>query len=219
MNEEAGIGRTLDQVHDALRLSSLSYEVVIVDTNSTDGTVGIALGKGARVAPEPRRGYGRAYKTGFGHARGRIIGTLDADATYPADRIPGLVRMLDERGLDFITGDRISQLRPGIMSFKHRFGNRILTLALRILFGIRIRDSQSGMWVFRRAALPGWSLTADGMAYSEEIKIEAFRKSKAAEVPIDYRERLGQVKLSSFRDGFANLRFLFRKRFSRRRGQ
>jgi len=51
------------------------------------------------------------------------------------------------------------------------------------------------------------------MSLSEEIKIEAFRKFKAAEVPIPYRVRVGDVKLNSWRDGLGNLKYLFQKRF------
>jgi hypothetical protein len=69
------------------------------------------------------------------------------------------------------------------------------------------------MWVFRKSILKDLALESDGMALSEEIKIEAFKKSRAAEVPITYRLRLGDVKLNSWNDGFGNLKYLFRKRF------
>ena len=71
------------------------------------------------------------------------------------------------------------------------------------------------MWVFRRSILPKLRLTSDGMSLSEEIKIEAFRHKdvKAHELPIYYRERIGESKLNLWQDGFANLVFLFKKRF------
>ncbi len=100
------------------------------------------------------------------------------------------------------------------MSFTHKIGNRILTLTTRILFGVKIKDSQSGMWIFRHKILKSLNLTSDGMPFSEEIKIEAWRKFKCAEVPIEYRERKGEVKLSTWKDGLGNLKFLFRKRFT-----
>jgi hypothetical protein len=215
MNEEAGIGSTLDLVHRALGPSGISYELLIVDTDSKDRTREIAGSKGAIVIDEPRRGYGRAYKTGFERARGELIATLDADATYPAERIPELVRMLESERLDFITGDRFAMMQKGAMSAKHRFGNWVLSTTMRVLFGVPVKDSQSGMWVLRRRELAKWVLTSDGMPMSEEIKIEAFRKSRAKEVGIEYRVRLGEVKLQSFSDGWRNLRFLLRKRFGR----
>jgi hypothetical protein len=78
-----------------------------------------------------------------------------------------------------------------------------------------MRDSQSGMWVFRRDVLDRLVLSDDGMPMSEEIKIEAFRKTRSREVPIIYRRRVGEVKLSSWKDGWKNMKFLFKKRFQR----
>jgi hypothetical protein len=104
-------------------------------------------------------------------------------------------------------------MEKGAMRTKHRVGNWVLSTATRLLFRVRVRDSQSGMWVFRRAVLDVIELESLGMAMSEEIKIEAFRKARAKEVPITYRVRIGEVKLNSWRDGLGNLKFLFRKRF------
>ncbi|MCU0853305.1 MAG: glycosyltransferase family 2 protein, partial [Thermoplasmata archaeon] len=136
-----------------------------------------------------------------------------ADMTYPASDIPGLLDMLESKGLDFITTNRFASMEKGAMGAKHRFGNWVLSLTTRILFRVSVKDSQSGMWVFRKAILGGLDLRSDAMSLSEEIKIEAFRKSRAAEVPITYKVRVGEVKLSSWNDGFGNLKYLFRKRF------
>lgn len=212
MNEERSIGLVIDEVVSALE-GTRPYEVVVVDTDSKDRTREIAASKGAIVVEEPRRGYGRAYKTGFERASGEIVATLDADMTYPASDIPKLVSMLDSQGLDFITTDRFAAMAEGAMGAKHRLGNKVLSLATRLLFRVKVRDSQSGMWVFRKAVLDGFVLESDGMAMSEEIKIEAFKKVKALEVPITYRVRVGEVKLQSWRDGLGNLAFLLRKRF------
>lgn len=209
MNEEESIGEVLDSIPKDFA----DVEVLIVDTNSKDRTVEIAKEKGAAVISEPRRGYGRAYKTGFENARGEIIVTLDGDTTYPAEEIPALVEMLVHDDLDFITCDRISLLKPGVMSMQHRVGNRILSMASNILYGTRIRDSQSGMWVFKKDILKALRLTSDGMPFSEEIKAEAYRKGfKCREVPIEYRIRKGEVKLNTWRDGYRNLSFLLFRR-------
>jgi len=73
------------------------------------------------------------------------------------------------------------------------------------------------MWVFARRILPQMKLESDGMAFSEEIKIEALRNSdiKFREIIINYSSRLGEIKLQPWRDGFRNLAFLFKKRFLR----
>ncbi len=211
MNEEESIGLVIDEVKSAL--GPMLLEVLVVDTDSKDRTREIAAGKGATVVDEPRRGYGRAYKTGFEKASGEIIATLDADMTYPASDIPKLVGMLDDQKLDFITTNRFANMEKGAMGAKHRFGNWVLSATARTLFRVKVRDSQSGMWVFRRAILKDLVLESDHMALSEEIKIEAFRNVRAAEVPIRYRARMGDVKLSSWRDGSGNLKYLLKKRF------
>lgn len=212
MNEERGIGLVLNEVKQALE-GTRPYEMLVVDTDSKDLTREIAKGHGAVVIEEPRRGYGRAYKTGFERATGDIIATLDADLTYPASDIPSLADRLEKDGLDFITTDRFANMQKGAMSAKHRFGNRVLSTAMRVLFRVKVKDSQSGMWVFRKEILPKLVLTSDAMAMSEEIKIEAFAKCRAIEVPISYRPRMGEVKLQSWKDGMGNLRFLLKKRF------
>lgn len=215
LNEEEGIGAVLDEVpREALAKQGWDVEVIVVDGESKDRTRDIAKAKGARVIVEPRKGYGRAYKTGFRMARGEVIATADADLTYPVADLPRFLRLLDEEKLDFLTTDRFAELEPGAMRAKHKLGNWVLSTATRALFWRNIRDSQSGMWVFRRAALDKLTLTSDGMAFSEEIKVEAFRAAgvRCREVPIRYRVRVGEVKLNSWRDGLQNLFFLVQKR-------
>ncbi|MDD1747406.1 MAG: glycosyltransferase family 2 protein [Methanomassiliicoccales archaeon] len=212
MNEEKSIGAVMDSINSTMSASSYGYEVLIVDL-SKDRTREIATSKGARVVDEPRRGYGRAYKSGFEAATGEIIATLDADCTYPAEDIPKLADMLQAEGLDFITTDRFAAMEEGAMSGMHRIGNKVLTLTSRVLFKVHFHDSQSGMWVFRKDCLSKLVLEDDGMPFSEEIKIEAFRKLKSKEVPIVYKKRVGEVKLSSWKDGWKNFKFLWKKRF------
>ncbi len=210
LNEEESIGLTLDQVP-----RSPDQEIAIIDGLSKDRTREIALEKGARVIEEKRKGYGRAYKTGFKEAKGDIIVTLDGDTTYPAEKIPELVKILEDEGLDLITCERMTNAEKGAFSTTHRFGNWVLKVTMNILFGTKLKDSQSGMWVFRRSILPKLSITSDGMAMSEELKIEAFRRKdlRCKEVPIPYRVRVGEKALNTWKDGFRNLMFLFRKRF------
>ena len=212
MNEETSIGQVLDEVHEALPARDI--EILTVDTDSRDRTIEVAASKGARVVREPRRGYGRAYKTGFAAARGRLVVTLDADFTYPARSIPDLLRPLEDGTADFVTADRLTTLRPAAMSGMHRLGNGMLNAAFRSLYRFPIRDSQSGMWAFRRDVLPRLHLLHDGMAFSEELKIEALSAGlRFVEVPIDYRPRVGARKIRSVRDAMQNLVWLFRKRF------
>jgi len=218
INEERGIGKTIDAINkDYFNSKHWDLEIIIVDGNSKDKTRDIAANKGAIVLLETRKGYGRAYKVGFAHATGDVIVTGDADATYPFHLIHEYIQMLLDQHLDFLTTDRFAALKHGSMSLKHRFGNLTLAWTLRILFLVNIRDSQSGMWIFKRNALKKIQPLEkfnDGMPFSEEIKIEMFtnKQIKAKEISSTLSAREGQVKLESFKDGIKNLRFLFVKR-------
>ncbi len=212
LNEEKAIGKVIDEIK-SLNFKSSSYEILIIDGNSVDNTRQIAKSKGAKVIIEARKGYGRAYKTGFKEAKGDIIITGDADCTYPFKDSKKFIMLLNKNNLEFITTNRFFYMDKKAMSLSHKFGNFILTFVLRALFFLNIKDSQSGMWIFKKEILNDLNLTSDGMPLSEEIKIEAFSKVVSKEIPIIYRAREGDVKLNTLRDGALNLFFLFKKRF------
>jgi len=211
-NEEAGIAKVMSS------LPELVDEIIVVDNVCTDRTAEVATRLGANVVEEPRKGYGRAYKTGFREARGDIIITMDGDATYPTFAIHYLLSIFIEDQLDFLSTRRIPiEVSKSFNNIQRYLGNLFLTGVVWILFRRNIRDSQSGMWIFWRDILEDLHLTQDGMALSEELKIEAFCKShiRAREVPIQFKhmERIGESKIHLWRDGVKNLLFLFRKRF------
>ena len=209
LNEEQGIDQVLR------RMPPFVDQVIVVDNGSTDRTSEVAQSHGAHVIREEVRGYGRAYKRGFSQATGDVIVTLDGDHSYPPDAISYLLEAFLHLEADFLNASRFPVRRAGAMSLKHRLGNLVLSLAMSLLYFRWVQDSQSGMWVFRRAILEKMSLVADGMAFSEEIKIEAIRRRdiRFEEIAILYSSRLGEIKLNPWRDGLYNLWFLLRKRF------
>jgi glycosyltransferase involved in cell wall biosynthesis len=210
LNEEQGIESVLRRMPDFVD------ETIVVDNGSTDRTSDVAKSFGAQVIREDVRGYGRSYKTGIASATGDLIVTLDGDHSYPPDAISYLLEAFLHLDVDFLNASRFPVRDRNAMSFKHKFGNLILSLAMSFLYFRWVRDSQSGMWVFRRAIVPAMKLTSDGMAFSEEIKIEALKSNRVrfAEISIQYTSRLGEIKLNPWRDGFYNLWFLLKKRFS-----
>lgn len=212
-NEEEGIPVVLRKMPDFVD------EVVVVANACTDRTEEIARSMGAKVVVEPRPGYGRAYKTGLPAASHEFIVTMDGDATYPTIAIAYLVDVLCEDGLDFLSAWRIPV--DWVKNWNHIqrfFGNKVLTWTIRLLYLRNIMDSQSGMWVFRRSILDKLNVKSDGMAFSEELKIEAFThpEIRAREVAIQFKflERIGHSKLHLWRDGIGNLAYLFQKRWS-----
>ncbi len=215
LNEERGIEKILRAMPEFVD------EIIVVDNNSTDRTAEVAQALGAKLIREEVRGYGRSYKRGFADATGDLIITLDGDHSYPVDALSYLLEAFLHLDVDFLNASRFPVRDARAMSFKHKLGNLVLSLAMSVLYLRWVRDSQSGMWVFRRSILEKMRLEADGMAFSEEIKIEALKNSRIrfGEISILYGSRLGEKKLNPWRDGFFNLFFLVKKRFGRLRAK
>jgi hypothetical protein len=213
LNEEQGIEKILRAMPEFVD------EVIVVDNNSTDRTAQVAQDLGAMVIREEVRGYGRSYKRGFAAATGDLIVTLDGDHSYPVDALSYLIEAFLHLDVDFLNASRFPVRDRTAMSLKHKLGNLALSVAMSMLYLRWVRDSQSGMWVLRRSIIDKMQLESDGMAFSEEIKIEALKNSRIrfGEISIQYSSRLGEIKLNPWRDGFYNLFFLVKKRFSRRR--
>src|ERR1041385_510848 len=172
LNEEQGIAKVLRAMPEFVD------EVIVVDNDSTDRSSEVAASLGAKVIREAVRGYGRAYKRGFADATSDIIITLDGDHSYPVDALSYLIEALLHLEVDFLNASRFPVRDAHAMSFKNKFGNLVLSLAVSVLFFRWVRDSQSGMWIFRRSILKEMKLESDGMAFSEEIKIEALRNAQ-----------------------------------------
>lgn len=198
LNEAEGIGETIKSLKGM-------HEIIVVDGGSCDKTVEIAEKCGAKVVIERRRGYGRAYKTGFEIATGDVLISMDADGTYSAEAIPGLLAEMP--AWDFVTTNRFADMESGAMSRRNRIGNAILSHSVRLLYGLPLIDSQSGMWAMKK---PVWDMIksrikSDGMAFSQEIKIAAWHLVNFKEIPISYKKRLGKAKLNAWKDGLCNL--------------
>jgi glycosyltransferase involved in cell wall biosynthesis len=207
LNEEKIIGKVIEMI----RKIDKEGEIIIVDSDSTDRTAEISRAMGALVVNESRKGYGYAYRKGFSIARGEIIATLDGDGTYPPSEIPKLVDSING-GYDFVSGERLSGSSKEAISSMHMVGNKILSLLTKILFMVDVKDSQSGMWIFKRDIMNTILPSATGMEFSEEIKIRAATEFCYKEVPISYGRRMGEKKLKPWKDGIRNLLFLLELR-------
>jgi hypothetical protein len=219
LDERDGIAKTIEAVPKSqLEGMNCEVQIVVVDNGSADGTGELARRAGAEVVFESQRGYGRAFKAGFAHARGDIIVTADADATYPVEDIPRLVETLEQENLDFLTTNRFALMGKDAMSFRNKVGNTILFLTVRLLFQLNMRDPESGMWVFKRDILDKLRLGSDIWPFSHELKLEAcyFSRCRWREVPIQYGARVGNTKLlSGWKVGFTDLFHIIKKRVIR----
>ncbi|MCA1569067.1 MAG: glycosyltransferase family 2 protein [Chloroflexi bacterium] len=209
LNEAENIEECVQRSQAALDEAGIVGEVVVADNDSHDGSAELAAAAGARVVHEPRRGYGSAYLAGFAAARGEHIVMLDADMTYPFDKIPNFVGELRD-GAQLVMGDRMDNIQPGAMHWVNRYiGNPLLSGTLNLFFRTGIRDAHCGMRGFRRDILPTLDLRTTGMEFASEMVIRASKeKLDIREFPISYMPRGGTTKLSRWRDGWRHLRFL-----------
>jgi len=215
LNEEKGIGDTIKQIPlSKIKAKGYAYEIVIIDGGSNDKTREIAKEKGATVILSPKKGYGFQYKYALKTIKGDIVITGDADGTYPLELVPKLLEILKKENLDFITTNRFAKLKEGSMSLPHFLGNKFLTITGNFLFGLRLKDNQSGMWCFNLNKIRELDLKDNDMAFSEEIKIKAYKKLKTKEINIFYSPRIGKSKLN-FMHAIKNMLFLFKLRIKK----
>jgi len=204
LNEAEAIGRVLDEV---MAVGVPRENILVVDGGSTDGTVEIARSKGVRVIWQEGRGKTDAIKTASKHISTPYTLLMDGDYTYPAKHIPELYRKIRE-GYTLVIGRRL--FNPHTQPLVYRIGNKLLTTLFNLLFGTRLHDVLSGMYILRTEVLRELMYETRGFGIESEIAAHvASTIGSIAEVPIEYRRRLGEKKLST-RHGLQILREIIR---------
>jgi len=192
-NEAQAIGRVLADLP-----AEMVTEVLVVDSNSTDGTAAIAEAKGARILHEPRRGYGRACLTGLAAAnQPDVVVFLDGDYSDRPDELPLLLAPIAEGRADITIGSRLAkQNAAGALPWHSVFGNRLAAAMIRALYGQRITD----LGPFRAAradVLRQLALEEDTYGWAVEMILKgALGKFRIVEVPVSYYPRIGKSKIS-----------------------
>src|SRR5229473_3305298 len=212
LNEAKTIVTCIEKAHAALRGSGLSYEIVIGDNGSTDGSQELARARGARVIDVPRRGYGQAYQGAIAAAAGRVIVMGDSDDSYDFLSVRAFIDKVNQ-GHDLVMGSRFKgKIDPGAMPLHHRYlGNPLLTGILNLFFRAGISDAHCGMRAFTRAAYERLRLKTGGMEFASEMVMRAAQEGlRIAEIPTDLHKdgRDRPPHLRSFRDGWRHLRFM-----------
>lgn len=210
LNEEEGLSKILESVPDFVD------RVMIIDSDSTDSTVEIAKRFGVYVINEPRRGYGRALKTGFANVKEDWVITLDADGTYPTNEIKRLLEYALKKGFKFLSASRMPLLNPAAMSNRNFLGNTFITWLTNFLFRTKIVDGSSGMWLINKTVLPQLNLKKDDWLLSNEIKIQAALSPNIGfhEMAIEFIPRIGNTKIKHpWIIGLRLLFYILQKRF------
>ncbi len=178
----------------------LSYEIVVVDGGSTDGTRETAAALGARVVGERRRGFAGAMETGIAEARGDYVLTLDADQSHDPDLIVKMWRARTRA--DIVVASRYALGGVAYSDFIRRSTSWLLNLVLRRILSMPVRDVSSGYRLYRREALANLELTSSNFEVQEEILVKAYASGfSVVEVPFTYFPRgagRSHAKLISF---------------------
>jgi glycosyltransferase involved in cell wall biosynthesis len=206
LNEEESIATVIAEAREALEAASLDGEILVSDNGSTDRSVEIALAEGVRVISASPKGYGSAYLCGIASAKGEILVMADADMTYPLNRIG-----------DFVKACETSEMAIGIRETKadnmptlnRLVGNPVLSGLARFLFSATVKDFHCGMRAIRRDVAERLGMKTTGMEFASEMVILALQSGLTIEeIPIEYRERVGESKLNRWEDGWRHVKFL-----------
>jgi glycosyltransferase involved in cell wall biosynthesis len=191
-NEAQAIARVLADLP-----SNLVTEVIVVDSNSNDGTPEIAAKMGARIILESRRGYGRACLTGLAAANSPdIVVFLDGDYSDRPSELPILLGPIIQGDADITLGSRLGEQRmPAALPWHQAFGNRLAAGLIRHFYGLKITD----LGPFRAAradVLCAIALEETTYGWAVEMILKgALHGFRVVEVPVTYYRRIGKSKI------------------------
>jgi len=196
-------------------------EVLVVDNNSTDTTLQVAKKYGVRVITEERTkngiGYGFAHISGIKAATGDIIVACDSDGQHPLKELATMIDLLLDEGADFISCSRYHKQHIAKIPVKLRIGVSALNMEVRVLYGVKIRDILSGMWVFKRSIRTKLQLTEGDWNLSPQIKINAATHPKIVfrEFPIEQKQREGTSHQNYVSSGVRHAWWIAKNRIKR----
>jgi glycosyltransferase involved in cell wall biosynthesis len=176
----------------------LVTEVLVVDSNSTDGTAEIAAKMGARVLREPRRGYGRACLTGLANTQNPdVVVFLDGDYSDRPAELPMILAPIIEGRADITLGSRLGgKSNPGALPWHQAFGNRLAAGLIRLLYGVKISDL-GPFRAGRAEVLRALALEETTYGWAVEMIVKgAIAGFRIVEVPVSYHPRIGTSKIS-----------------------
>ena len=207
MNEEGAVAKVIRDIRGVVP----GAEILLVDS-SKDRTAEIAEELGCRVIRQfPPQGYGPAMDRAVREASGDVVVTLDCDDTYPVEVIPRLVHLVEE-GYDLVNTTRTWR-RPKAMPFANYLANRTFALAARILHGLETTDVHSGMRAYRKTMIDAVQWNPRGPALPVDMYVIPFKRGfRVTEIPIDYRERIGETTLHRFSSTVWTFKRLWRAR-------
>jgi glycosyltransferase involved in cell wall biosynthesis len=199
LNEAGNIRELLSTINEEL---AYPKEIIVVDGNSTDGTLEIVKDSNCRLIIEPRRGYGVALRTGMKHAKGDVVIMVDGDGTYEMKHVNRLLQKMVETDAEMCLATRMYDPNKamGLMNF---VGNKIITFCFNMLYKQNLSDTQSGFRAISHSAIEKIDFQETDMAFATEMLIKFAKKGfRMVEVPSVYKTRkYGKTKLKPFNAG------------------
>jgi glycosyltransferase involved in cell wall biosynthesis len=217
LNEEAAIGGVVGEVPRAL-----VHEISVVDNGSTDRTAALASAAGARVVHEPARGYGAACLAGaLAASDADVIVFLDGDRNEDPRELPIVLTPVLAGQADLVIGSRArGGAAPGALTPQQRVGNRVVTVLLRLLYGVSLTDIGPFRAIPTRV-LRDLAMEHKTYGWPVEMVVKAARRGyRIVEVPVTCRARLGRSKVAGTLKGsvlagyhllFTTLRYAWRR--------
>lgn len=201
-NEAQTIGKVIDDFAQELPEAT----IYVYDNNSTDATAEIAREHGAMVRLESRQGKGNVVRQMFREIEADYYVMVDGDDTYPARHVHDMLDPLMIGEADMVIGDRLSNMTYHKENKRifHSFGNNLVRLLIRLIYGVSIVDVLTGYRAFNRIYVKTCPVLSPGFEIETELTIHTIDKNwRFTEVPIDYRDRPvgSESKLSTFKDG------------------
>jgi len=208
LNEAGNIRELLSTINEEL---AYPKEIIVVDGNSTDGTLEIVKDSNCRLIIEPRRGYGVALRTGMKHAKGDVVIMVDGDGTYEMKHVNRLLQKMVETDAEMCLATRMYDPNKamGLMNF---VGNKIITFCFNMLYKQNLSDTQSGFRAISHSAIEKIDFQETDMAFATEMLIKFAKKGfRMVEVPSVYKTRkYGKTKLKPFNAGIEIFAAMFK---------
>jgi len=211
-NEEETIGQVVEAVR-AVHTEGVTFEIIVVDDGSTDGTEALCRQSLAEQIDiferqEPNRGKGAALRRGLALANGEIVLIQDADLEYSPSEYPKLLAPILAGKADAVIGSRFAGSEAHrVVYFWHMVGNRLLTLLSNVMTDLNLTDMECGHKAFRAELLKTVTLTEDGFGFEPEVVAKLAKlKCSIYEVGVSYHGRTyAEGKKIGMRDGFRAL--------------